>query len=212
MTDRAELERFYSSVRLPSHVDPPFRAQQFWNDNRCVQLLTATTFRFQTNWGGQAINATLLGRGQGPRVPSGHRAELVWLAYQVLDINAFTLIPCDIPLTVIRNGTAVSGFVNMKPGFGLNTDGGSLTTSFRSIVVESPRVCVPIHFDEGDTCDLEVANVFDPGAVYLFDLRWCGWVYPIAVEGEAGSIRQTLQDPGAAAPLGSTQAVRRPRR
>lgn len=215
MTD-ADSERYFSSVRLPSHVDAPFRAKQFWNDNGCERIIVGAIIRhvWQTDWCGQGIltvddvsmEPPELGQlGIGPQVPPGHRAELTYLSHMGFTLNPAVVEPCDFQLTVYRNGNRVPGYDSLKPGF-------EAIIAARTFKGPSPRVLAPIHFEEGDTCDLRVGSLVDV-STKVYDLRWGGWVYPISVEGEAGSIRGTLQDPGVIAPLQDpTQAIRRRRR
>ena len=60
------------------------------------------------------------------------------------------------------------------------------------------------NLEEGETAVLSVA-MFGAGlaTTWAVEARWAGWVYPLEVEGEAGTIRATVQDPGVGAPLGN---------
>lgn len=191
---------FGSSVRLPSHINPPFRGRQWWNDNGTTVAMGAaqTNQLFAINF---TRPATAVGGGvllqRGAAFPEGHRGEVQWV-YCAVSVDGNTN-PSNstngITFTVYRNGTPVPGFFQMTMG----TIGSVAAVPFPP--GQGGRVLCPIHIEPGDRLDVQIRKTTTAVAATT-RMEIGGWIYPVNVVGEAGSIRETEQDPGTGFPLG----------
>lgn len=213
MSSAADAQRYSSSVRLPSHVDPPFKART-WSNFSPLRLVAGTAppginVAF-TLFGGSATGIAL---GPAQSVPPGMRAEITWINVSALDLGGVvSAAPEVITATIRKNGPTIIGNTGGQvvpgwDGFGLHF---STTIGAFELIGESVPVLAPIHLEEGETAVLSVA-MFAAGLAtsWAVQARWAGWVYPIEIEGEAGTIRATAQDPGVREPLSDRFRPRR---
>ncbi len=208
-TSPADAQRYASSVRLPSHVDPPFKARQ-WSWASGLQISVGAPFPGigvgHTAFSGSSSGGTLIPAGGllPQPVPVGMRAEIRWIHVTALDLaTGQTAVPPVIVATVVKNnrgtfqGEHVQGWTDFAMAY---------STTIGSFELAGPSVPVmaPIHLVEGDDASLVVHMAF-AGLLTTWAIagRWGGWVYPLEIEGEAGTIRATQQDPGVRAPLGA---------
>lgn len=186
-------------MRLPSHIDPPFRGSQWINQEQRGNIVDG--FLLQTEWRrGIPTPGTVGVFGQGTQFPAGMRGELAYLHFAAASRNVeadFTAPFNNLALDLFKNGTGVEGFRQLRPEFESSAGTGGF---FRVLRGEGPRVLAPIHLEEDDRLDLEVT--IGAGSQWYVTLSWGGWIYPALVAGDAGSIRESQQDPRARDPLG----------
>ncbi len=208
VTDPANIQSFPSSVRQPSHLRPPFRARQWTNlpgpAPSIYQVFNAAVPRrvygINFSTGFSTINTGATGGFQtGERLAPGSRGVYFWHQVQANTTNVGLLPPGHVGVSIYKNGTLVPGWDRVTAGeIWTSIMGGRNRTS--EVVV--PPVIVPINIVEGDQLDLVIAlQLTAPTASWLVFWTASGWTYPVTVEGEAGSIRGTGQDPGVRAPL-----------
>ena len=189
MTTPADEQTYPSSVRLPSHLQPPYRART-WSYFSQLNIAAGAPLpgldQAFTIFGGPASGVFV-----AQPVPPGMRAEITWVNVCALDLaGVLTASPDSIRATIRKNGQAVQGWIE----FGLQF---STTIGAFEIVGDQVPVTAPIHLEEGDIAVLSVA-MFNAGVAttWAIQARWAGWLYPVTVEGDAGSIRGTATDPG----------------
>lgn len=202
--------RFPSSVRLPSHIDPPFKARSWCCSSRTI---ISTGFAdpgiafCSTRFSGSSFETFIPGVNPEP-VPDGMRAEVTWIEAGAIDLSGviLTATPENIALNV-RKGTgsepptqAVPGFIRapMNTTFRVTAGAISISLDLRQSIVSAP-----LHLTEGESAQLFVAMYGAAlAATWILTARWGGFLYALEVEGEAGTIRETAQDPGIRDPLG----------
>lgn len=218
MTDPAQIQSFPSSVRQPSHLAPPFRSRQ-WTQNPGDDLYIVMNpanprVVWGINWSGplSTTNPVLTGGFQtGEPFPTGMRGVYAYHETIAETGNSGVLAPGHIKWSIFKNGSPVPGWLRTNVGEQWSIVGGGRT---RTNKITTIPILVPITLEEGDQLDV-VLELFGPGATVSWLNYWTcsGWIYPVTVEGDAGSIRGTLADPGIAHPLrdpfGSPQPPRR---
>lgn len=213
----ADVQRYPSSVRLPSHVEPPYKART-WGDSRFLTVVgfpgdVGIPFLF-TQFSGPSSGNIIPPFGNAPQaVGIGERAEITWVQVTAAD-QAFAVNAAPIVIRgSIRKGkgtgilTTAAGGVQGWQRFGIgsiNTDEvpGVPINVAKTLVGVTQRMEAPIHLEENETATLFITFDFF-GAATTWDIRagWGGWIYPVELEGEAGTIRGTAQDPGIRHPL-----------
>jgi len=133
------------------------------------------------------------------------RAEITWIHVSAIDLGGVqSSTPDVIRATIRKGGDGIPGGASGQVVQGWNEFGLAFHTTIGAFEFEGLQVPVvaPIHLEEGENAILSVA-MFAGGlaTVWALQARWAGWVYPIEIEGEAGTIRATAQDPGVRAPL-----------
>lgn len=185
-------------------MQPPFRARQWFNwtgDNQTMTLVSQRGYSTRWNLG----RALLLGNppvfGVGESFPEGMRGELTYLHFTCIDDDLSTTAIFELGLTVRLNAGIVPGYFQL-PGAGFVDRPDAVFGTTRSMLHQaSSRVLAPIHLVPGDRLDIEIATFNAILDTYTISAAWGGWMYPLLVEGEAGSIRATQQDPGMRQPL-----------
>lgn len=200
-------QTYPSAVRLPSHIDPPFRAHQ-WVAEPNGLVITSPAQRqwvLPVDWNGGQFGTPAIPNGTlqtGPQLGAGLRAELTYARFFGLFDGASVFPVGTLIWQVYRNGVLQPGFQWRNVEFENFSDNlvGGIQNVIRNLI---PPVQAPIHFEEGDRCDIRLrAAGAGEGLIGVILGGAAGWVYPATVEGDAGSIRATGADPGARDPLG----------
>lgn len=174
------------NVRLPSHINPPFRSVQF-TFQRVSVALTGTTQRI----------ITVLFGGQS-EVPDGLQGVIssIECTNQSQDTDGAQTI--DIRFTMSVNGNVVPGFLRQATGrlyFEQFLDiAGSENDGF---IIQSPVVATPIKLQPGDVVQIALEDLIGVDNPDVF-VRIAGWLYPIEVE--ADGIVGTMADLGGQVP------------
>lgn len=214
-------DAFDTSVRLPSHISPPYRARN-WH-NACLRATTglppwegsegqvqfdttAACLTFSIRWSQglanlEGISASLGAVGiavnQGEPFPEGMLGVACWSNFSMRVRAVNNYFPTgNWAWTIWLNGSPVPGLVMQT--FATKRGSGAGQTENWCL---TPPLLAPVHLRGGDRLDVELYTletvVATPAVVQL-----AGWMYPLQVAGDAGSIRQTQADPRARHPLG----------
>ena len=170
------------NVRLPSHVNPPFRSVQFTFQQ--ITSVTAATTSTTVTFNGQSV------------VPDGVRGVVSRMSFEVAQDNIDVLtFPQRARLTVVKNDQALPGFLDLIPGFtrleeltdvsGAQIEGASIS---------SPAIVSPITLEPGDRLQTQLRQIPVVGVAFDAYVTLQGWLYPIEVE--ADGIVGTLADRG----------------
>lgn len=179
------------NVRLPSHVNPPFRSIQWtfqsYEETPSIPALpTFTTITFNGN----------------AAVPEGMRGVLSELQYWIESGDVDTILPTPyaVNLVVFKNSLPVPGYDNIRPGlFKMEGVDDIAGREYLGMSFPSPRAMVPITLEPGDV--LQYAMVSSLGTPPDGYVRFQGWLYPVEIE--ADGIVGTLADRGGAIPIRS---------
>lgn len=172
------------NVRLPSHINPPFRSVQF-------------TFQQQITMGGlaTATPVTVLFNGQDV-VPEGVQGVINRIGFHVfpddIDTNANLQ---NGRLTISKNSVPVPGYSSLRAGFTMQesiTDGAG--AQIEGANIPSSEVSVPIHLRPGDFLETLAGQAAIVATDYDAIITLQGWLYPIEVE--ADGIFGTMADRG----------------
>jgi hypothetical protein len=184
---RLRFENPGLNVRLPSHINPPFRAQQ-WTF-QALNLVPSPSILVQfltVSFGGNLF------------VPEGLRGVLSSVDFYGDDPDsdsAVRRIPTDTQLTLYLNGQAVPGWNAVSPGFGFAESVTDIAGFENKVILfPSPKVVSPINIEAGDTLQFAVVNLIAGNGFPIVHLNLAGYLYPIEVE--ADGIVGTLADRG----------------
>lgn len=172
------------NVRQPSSNVPPFRAIQWSFD---VEINTANAATTTTAIPFAQPSTVAVAQGQ-----RGVIASLDW-NYMGEDVN--TLIPNTnvIVGNLLRNGTIVPGYSNLRPGvITLETLTDASGSNSVGSDVSGERVLVPVKLEAGDTLSFQISNV--TGVTVTTRIFIGGWFYPIEVQEE--NVVGTVADRG----------------
>jgi len=168
------------NIRQPSSHAPPFRARQ-WSFNTTFEPAPATTQAISFYVGQTTVS-------EGVR---GVVSDLEFYAYTIDQDALFS--PSNMFGTLLKNGALVPGWEDILPGMTINeTTTDANGSDSRGAVIRSPKVCVPIQLQPGDT----LSFVAERNGVVLIQvmIRLCGWFYPI--EQQADNVTGTVADRG----------------
>lgn len=198
MSEHDQVPVFDADVRLPSHIQPPFRAQQFMGTmpNRWDLAGADGPHIFHFVWS----NCAPMFRDKdepaaGPDFPAGMLGELhfAWVSA----ISGLVVPEGRVIWSLLKNGNPVQGFCRRTPWYEHFIQAGA--TPVRKL--EIAPVLVPIHLQEGDRLDFLVQRISGADS-WAGQAEFAGWMYGEQIAGDAGSIRQTGQDPRTRRPLG----------
>lgn len=203
--------RFPSSVRQPSHIEPPFKARSWCSASGFFILggvAAPGLAMIGTRFSGESFEPAIPATNPQP-VPPGMRAEITWFEGGAIDLGVTTPATPNVIAASIRKGYGTQPPTQVVQGFNrvpldgfFKVNNGTNTLNF-SLQLTRPIMRAPIHLEEGESAQLFL-TWFAGGlaTTWGFAVRWGGYLYPLEVEGEAGTIRQTAQDPGIRDPLG----------
>lgn len=172
------------NVRQPSHMAPPFRAQQF---SYQVYLDTDVTDPVTIPIGGNAVIPTgSLGVLSSvmfigiPPYASGSILSPLW--------GEAATTPCT--LTLLRNSQALSGLEAVKPAFTRGNQANIAVDFNVQLATMPPLPIIPVPLLQGDSLTY-TATGFGTANCYL---QVMGYTYPIEHDGDG--VRGTLADRG----------------
>lgn len=172
------------NVRLPSHHAAPFRAIM-WTFETDAEVLSGAPLNATVEFNGQAV------------VPEGVRGVVADLGFWVYPTDLDNIVddPLDAAFTLTRQGLAVPGLLDIRPGVVVGeqiTDAGGSDDVWAAIT--SPRIVAPVSIEPGDVLAVRVTRTsLQPLRAVV---RLQGYLYPIEVEGDG--IVGTMADRGGA--------------
>ena len=173
------------NVRQPSHMAPPFRAQQ-WS--------------YQVYLAADATDPVIIPISGNEVIPTGSLGVISSIMYVGIPAyaSASTLAPLwgeaaaePAILTVMRNGQAISGLDRIRPSFtrGNQQSVGGVDFNVQTATMP-PLPIIPVTLLQGDSLSYTTTNL-GAGNAYL---QIMGYTYPIEHDGDG--VRGTLADRG----------------
>lgn len=193
-----------SSVRQPSHLCPPYNARQWAATQAGLSLVfVGVPPRYAPVTWGSCDQLTMGSTSPtipqtGPGFPTGMRGVLSFHFFQAFDLLQSLTPQGNLQWSFVKNGAVVPGYCQRNFEY-RNMVEQSLTNSQFELTLRSMPVQAPIHLQEDDKLDFLVEGAVASSWVVNFEFG--GWMYTPTVEGEAGTIRETAQDPGVRQPL-----------
>lgn len=169
-------------TRLPSHINPPFRAERFTSEIYQTAINATTT-------NPAFLTVTFNGN---VAVPAGYRCEIVeiWVASSVQAAIGTENDPATTDTwSLLINGQGFPG-CRGRAVAGWIFDNATTASHFPQPSALHFQQAASVHLEQGERAVLSVTN--GSAAQHSVSARVSGWIYPVRAEGEG--IRATVSD------------------